>query len=318
MNTIARVYDSYGQASQVVADLEAAGCASSDINIIANRYVCEESVRAQDPSGAGAGAGVGAALGGTAGLLAGLGVIAIPGLGPVVAAGWLVATLAGAGFGAATGGLIGGLVGAGLGEEHAQAYAEGVRRGGSLVTVRAEEGRITEAEEILESHRPVDIEHRAGEYRAAGWTGAEGNAAATPTPALGAATGLGTTTLASATGTRTHTDPMTGTPDGMPGNPPGTAASRGMDDTLGTNASGARPENEARRDGTPGNPPGTAASRALDDTLGSNVSGARPENESRRDGTPGNPPGTAASRGVDDALGTNVSGARPENERPRR
>src|SRR5207344_1400083 len=63
---------------------------------------------------AGAGAGVGAAVGGTAGLLAGLGLMAIPGVGPVVAAGWLVATTVGAAAGAATGGLIGGLTGAGV------------------------------------------------------------------------------------------------------------------------------------------------------------------------------------------------------------
>jgi len=63
-------------------------------------------------------------------------------------------------------------------------------------------------------------------------------------------------------------------------------------------------------DGTPGNPPGTAASRAVDRTLGTNVSGAHPEHESP-DGTPGNPPGTMASRGVDKTLGTNISGANP-------
>ena len=104
MKTIARVYDTYGQARQVVADLEASGVAASDINLIANKYVCDESARIQEPSAAGPGAGVGAALGGTAGLLAGLGIIAIPGLGPVVAAGALAATAVGAVAGAATGG----------------------------------------------------------------------------------------------------------------------------------------------------------------------------------------------------------------------
>ena len=89
MKTIARVYDTYGQARQVVADLEDAGIATSDINLIANKYVCDETAGVHEPSAAGPGAGVGAALGGTAGLLAGLGIIAIPGLGPVVAAGAL-------------------------------------------------------------------------------------------------------------------------------------------------------------------------------------------------------------------------------------
>ena len=95
MKTIARVYDTYGQGRQVVDDLESSGIASSDINLIANKYVCDESARIHEPSAAGPGAGVGAALGGTAGLLAGLG-IAIPGLGPVVAAGALAATAVGA------------------------------------------------------------------------------------------------------------------------------------------------------------------------------------------------------------------------------
>ncbi len=76
MKIIARVYDTYGQARQVVADLEASGVAASNINLIANKYVCDESAHIQEPSAAGPGAGVGAALGGTAGLLAGLGIIA--------------------------------------------------------------------------------------------------------------------------------------------------------------------------------------------------------------------------------------------------
>ena len=78
MKTIARVYDTYGQARQVVADLEASGVAASDINLIANKYVCDESARLHEQSAAAPAAGVGAALGGTAGLLAGLGIIAIP------------------------------------------------------------------------------------------------------------------------------------------------------------------------------------------------------------------------------------------------
>jgi len=140
-------------------------------------------------------------------------------------------------------------------------------------------------------------------------------------------------------GTRTDASLVGGQPDGTPGNPPGTMASRGVDKVAGTNISGAHPENETRSatgsslgttgrsttgasDGTPGNPPGTKLSRAADDALGTNVSGARPENETRGtglgsgapDGTPGNPPGTMASRGVDKVAGTNISGAHPENE----
>ena len=80
--------------------------------------------------GAGKGACIGAGLGGAAGLLAGLGLLAIPGLGPVVAAGWLAAMAVGLAAGAATGGLVGALTEAGVSKEEAPLYAEGVRRGG--------------------------------------------------------------------------------------------------------------------------------------------------------------------------------------------
>src|SRR5919107_1694440 len=92
---------------------------------------------------------------------AGLGALGTPGLGPSVAAGWLVAALTGAGIGAAAGGLLGALTGAGVSEEHAHVYAEGVRRGGNLVTVRADESRATEAEGIVARHNAVDTEARA-------------------------------------------------------------------------------------------------------------------------------------------------------------
>src|SRR5205085_5078419 len=99
--------------------------------------------------GAGTGAGIGAGIGGAAGLLAGLGLLAIPGVGPVVAAGWLVATAAGAATGAvvggAAGGLVGSLTGAGVPENDAHFYAEGVRRGGTLVTARVDDARASAA-----------------------------------------------------------------------------------------------------------------------------------------------------------------------------
>ena len=108
-------------------------------------------------------------LGGGAGLLAGLGMLAIPGVGPVVAAGWLIATAVGAGIGAAGGGLLGSLVGAGVSETDAHVYAEGVRRGGTLVTVRADEGQRANVEAILARYSGVDAATRGTEYRAGGW-----------------------------------------------------------------------------------------------------------------------------------------------------
>ena len=87
-----------------------------------------------DNTGTATGASLGTVLGGGAGLLAGLGMLAIPGLGPVVAAGWLASTLVGAGVGAAAGGVVGALTDAGVSHEDAHAYAEGINRGGTLVT----------------------------------------------------------------------------------------------------------------------------------------------------------------------------------------
>ncbi|WP_193560436.1 general stress protein [Dankookia rubra] len=347
--TIARLFDSYSDASSAVRDLEAAGFQRDDISLIANRgedgttTTTTGDTTEETSSGAGTGATLGTLVGGGAGLLAGLGALAIPGLGPIVAAGWLVAAVTGAGVGAAAGGLLGALTGSGLSEEESHVYAEGVRRGGNLVTVRVDESRSAEVESIMQRHNAATAETRGADYRAGGWTGYDG--AADPSSGLGTAAGVGTTTAAAQMGTRTGTGTRTdaslvgGAPDGTPGNPPGTMLSRGADDVLGTNMSGARPENESHTatggslgsttrstsapDGTPGNPPGTKLSRAADDALGTNVSGARPQNETRGtsglgssapDGTPGNPPGTKLSRGVDEVAGTNVSGAHPENE----
>jgi hypothetical protein len=341
--TIARMFDSYADASAAVRELEASGFSHDDVSLIANRgddgtttttTGGETSTSSSDAgSGAGTGATLGTIVGGGAGLLAGLGALAIPGLGPIVAAGWLVAALAGAGVGAAAGGLLGALTGSGLSEEEANVYAEGVRRGGNLVTVRADESRATEAEAILARHNPVDVATRGSEYRSAGWSGRydeSSSAVATPSTGLGTAAGVGTTTAAGQMGTRTGsysaTDAALGSrPDGTPGNPPGTMASRSADDALGTNISGARPENETHRgtttgmgtagtgrdapDGTPGNPPGTMVSRGIDEVAGTNISGAHPENE---DGaSPRNPPGTAAERAADRNLGTNTTGNKP-------
>jgi uncharacterized protein (TIGR02271 family) len=110
-------------------------------------------------------------LGGLGGLLVGLGALAIPGIGPVLAAGPLVSALAGAGIGAATGGLLGALVNAGIPEEHAGYYAEGVRRGGTLVTVQTDDDMAQTAVDILNRFGPVDVNRRSAEWRSSNWEG---------------------------------------------------------------------------------------------------------------------------------------------------
>src|SRR6476660_10436516 len=146
--TISRLYNNYGDARAAVQQLEAAGVAHSDISIIAsnadNWYnngkdtFPDRDLNGKDDraEATGTGAAIGEAAGGAVGLLTGLGLMAIPGVGPVVAAGWLVATLAGAAAGGLTGGLIGALTRAGTSQEDAYLYAEGVRRGGTLVSAR--------------------------------------------------------------------------------------------------------------------------------------------------------------------------------------
>ena len=86
MAVYSKVYDSYAQAESAVRDLEQAGIPSADISLVANKYVSEQYADVNETSATSTGIGLGAAAGGGAGLLAGLGLLAIPGLGPVVAA----------------------------------------------------------------------------------------------------------------------------------------------------------------------------------------------------------------------------------------
>lgn len=170
MRTITGLFDTYGSAELAVRDLKSTGIPSEDISIVSNN-TAEATTGAAE--GAGAGAGLGALAGGTGGLLAGLGMLAIPGVGPVVAAGWLIATAVGAAAGAVVGGAAGGLIGAltnaGVSEDEAHVYAEGVRRGGTLVTVRANDQRIPDVKAILERNGYVDIQSRRSAYIEDGW-----------------------------------------------------------------------------------------------------------------------------------------------------
>jgi hypothetical protein len=156
-----------------VSKLEAAGVPSDNISIISNKGGHgDDNSNAGD--GAATGAGLGAAVGGAGGLLTGLGLMAIPGVGPVVAAGWLAATAVGAAAGAvaggAAGGLIGALTGSGVSEDDAHLYAEGVRRGGTLVTAKVDDARASEAQSILQASNWVDPVERRRAYNEEGWS----------------------------------------------------------------------------------------------------------------------------------------------------
>ncbi len=182
MRTVTGLYDSYDDARSAVKALEDAGVPSNDISIVTNKAngVDVEGQGSHAAEGAGTGAGVGAVAGGAGGLLTGLGMLAIPGVGPVVAAGWLAATAAGAVAGAVAGGAVGGIVGAmvreGVSEEEANFYAEGIRRGGSVVTARVEESKVATAQTILSQSRPVDYQSRRASYVEQGWNRFDENA----------------------------------------------------------------------------------------------------------------------------------------------
>jgi len=194
--TVTGLYDSYEDAARAIRNLEDAGVPDSGLGLVVNnadnRYALSDAdARVDDTSATGAGASIGTVLGGGAGLLAGLGMLAIPGVGPVVAAGWLIATAVGAGVGAGAGGLLGSLVGAGVDEADAHVYAEGVRRGGTLVTARVNEAQRANVEAILSRYSGVDANTRGNEYRAGGWERFDDTApayTAGASPMLGAGT----------------------------------------------------------------------------------------------------------------------------------
>lgn len=172
--TIVGLFDTLTEAQGAVQELVNKGFSRDTISIAANNAAGEytqSTTSSEEWSGTATGAATGATIGGIGGLLVGLGALAIPGVGPIVAAGPLIAALTGAGIGAVAGGLIGALTDIGVPEEEAGYYAEGVRRGGTLVTINAEDNMADKAIDILEDHNAVDVEQRASSWKQSGWTG---------------------------------------------------------------------------------------------------------------------------------------------------
>jgi glutamate 5-kinase len=179
--TISRLYNSYPDAQAAIKRLEAA-VDHGDISVLASNadgwYKDNQPASTfpdRDLDGkddrveaAGTGAGVGAALGGTAGVLTGLGLMAIPGVGPIVAAGWLVSALAGAAAGGATGGVLGALTQAGVDKDEADIYAESLRRGGAVVSSRVADADASRLQALLDSSA-VQVADRGAFYRKSGW-----------------------------------------------------------------------------------------------------------------------------------------------------
>jgi hypothetical protein len=183
MKTIIGLFDEHADALAVIRDLRARRIPPHDISLVANNADGWYAEGSKPETTAEAGAGVGALVGALGGLLIGLGTFTVPGVGPVVSAGWLISTLAGSATGVILGGAAGSLVGAlmehGVDNRDAQVYAESIRRGGSLVVARVEEKFVSAAESIMLRHR-VDIAARRDEFAAEGWERFDDSAEAAP------------------------------------------------------------------------------------------------------------------------------------------
>ena len=186
--TVTRLFNNYDDAEKAVGELRRIGVADDDVSLIASNENGVHSHRVRDgkpdtageeaAEDAGKGAELGALAGGIGGVVIGAGMIAIPGLGPAVAFGWLVSAVVGAAGGAlggavlggAAGGLVGALAHAGVHEEDAHVYTEGVRRGGTLVSARVPDDLVEAAEAILDRSNGSRAGALGRQYREEGWS----------------------------------------------------------------------------------------------------------------------------------------------------
>ena len=156
------IVETHAQAESIVGQLQNVGVAPGDISVLfpdkagTKDFAHEHNTKA--PEGAVAGASTGGLLGGAIGLLAGIGALAIPGVGPLIAAGPLMATLSGAAAGAAVGGISGALIGMGIPEIEAKSYEGKIRGGNILLAVHTESADARKrAEETLKNGGAHDV-----------------------------------------------------------------------------------------------------------------------------------------------------------------
>jgi Heat induced stress protein YflT domain len=156
------IYQNVKQAERTVDDLLDAGFSNDDISVLlpdkkgTKDFAHDKSTKA--PEGTTAGVTTGGVIGGTLGLLAGIGVLAIPGVGPLIAAGPIMAALAGLGVGGAVGGIIGALVGMGIPEYEAKRYEGHIKAGGVLLSVHCDTSeKIVRAKDLLKHTGAQDI-----------------------------------------------------------------------------------------------------------------------------------------------------------------
>jgi hypothetical protein len=185
-DTVVAVYETFDTANRVVKALVDEGFSRDDIGVAANNATGSYNhlttdnvaVATEDVSG-GDGGGFGAVVGGITGAVVALSAIVIPGVGPIIAAGPLVALLGGAAgavvggaAGAVTGGVAASLMHLGIPEDEAQHYVESVRRGNALVTVNVtNDTDATTASNVLRRYNPIDVKEMADQWRQKGWSG---------------------------------------------------------------------------------------------------------------------------------------------------
>ena len=156
------IVKTHSQAEQIVENLQAAGFPASEISILLpdneGKHDIGHVKATKAPEGATTGAATGGVTGGVLGLLAGVGALAIPGVGPFIAAGPIMAALSGAAIGATTGGIVGGLIGLGIPEIEAKRYEGKLKSGNYLIAVHAEDGdQKDRAKDIFKSAGAEDI-----------------------------------------------------------------------------------------------------------------------------------------------------------------
>jgi stress response protein YsnF len=168
--TVAALFEKHPEAFGAVQELADHEFARGDISILTHDDIPREGATTTDhSSGAAQSARIDAALGGAGGLVVGPASLTVPGIGPVIVAGPLATAVRGNGS-MVVGGFIDALTAMGIPEQHAHYYAEGVRRGGVLVTVVTTDEMADRAVSILSHHNPVDLSKRVEEWRKSGWT----------------------------------------------------------------------------------------------------------------------------------------------------
>src|SRR6186997_3066762 len=153
---------SHSQAERIVENLQSGGFPAAEISVLLpadeGKHDIGHVKASKAPEGATTGATAGGITGGVLGLLAGIGALAIPGVGPFIAAGPIMAALSGLGAGAATGGVVGGLIGLGIPEIEAKRYDEKLKKGNYLIAVHADESEdVDRAKDIFKTAGAEDI-----------------------------------------------------------------------------------------------------------------------------------------------------------------